>query len=68
MGLAADPSYWVREEVAGNERTPVSVLKLLAEDSDLATRRQVALNPNAPGETLWRIDLSQDQGARAPSD
>ena len=57
--LSAD-SYWtMRSHVAVHFKTPVQVLDILGEDSDLNVRIMVAGNTNASAETLQRLSCDE---------
>jgi hypothetical protein len=62
--LADDWCIDVRDGVAGNPNTPVSVLEKLARDNDYWVRRRVSINPNTPASVLERLAEDDDVRVR----
>ena len=58
--LINDEDKDVRQEVAGNPKTPVEVIMKLAEDENKLVRLAVAKNPSAPPEALRKLTEDED--------
>lgn len=57
LSLAGDPAVAVRRALSWTERTPGSVLTILARDADPEVRRRVALHPSTPPECLQALAM-----------
>ena len=62
---AFNKDYYIREAVAQNQRTPISILEKLSNDKKSFVRVSVARNPNTPDYILEKLSNDESKYVRS---